>query len=474
MILATNSDPLSAPNPWRAVIRRALCETPGLVWVFPQAAAPGYTLWRTTRAWVDCLRGLDIAPGDRLVLSGAPDLGWMGAILAGLWLEATLVLLPAGVDPTEVGHLDARLVIGAGGHVTSDAQGLPFVRTLVRSRHGLIRREVRFILRTSGTGGATRWIALSDSNVLAVLDSHLALLGLNSTHRLLSVLPWHHAFGLVLEFLAALRTGSSLVRCAAPADAAEQVRLARRWKLDWWCAVPAMVRRLAAEPGGNAVLAGLRGGIVGGAALTADTCALLADTPMRVGYGQTEASPGIMLGAPGEFAPNLIGRPVGCAVRLSDDGGIEFSGPNACLGPWPLPAMSDSGKLPQVWVETGDLARLEGDAYFFSGRRDDLLRLDNGRTVSAFACENRIKDRCPAVGQLMLWSPDGQVLALAFTGITPGATELADSLGALAARVRAQLRVPVEGWHWTAKGETDRVALRRTLLRAHGQPGPTG
>jgi len=453
-------------NPWRAIIRQALCETPGLVWVFPAAAVPAATLWRGMRGWVECLRELRIEPGDRLVLSGTPDFGWVGAAFAALWLETTLVLPPAGEEPGATADLlDARLVIGPGGQIDWDEHGQPKVRAPVRLTRGLARPEVRFLLRTSGTGGEARWLALSDANVLAVLASHLPVLGLDRTHRLLSTLPWSHAFGLVLECLAALRAGASLVRCAAPADAADQVRLARTWKLDWWCAVPAMVRRLAAEPAGPAVLASLRGGIIGGAALTSETCAMLAGTRLRVGYGQTEASPGITLGAPGEFFPNLLGRPVGCAVRLNADGHIEFSGANACLGRWPLTDPVLPVPPRSLWQDTGDLGRIEDGTCFFMGRRDDLVRLDNGRTLSAIDYEQRLQERSPSIGEIMLWSPDGHVLSLAFTGVAPEIALLAECLGPLAGRVRVLPRMPIETWRITPKGEIDRVALRRQFDR---------
>jgi len=469
MPLNANPELYRRANPWRAIVRHALCETPGLVWVFPAAAVPAATLWRGMRGWVECLRELRIEPGDRLVLTGNPDFGWVSAAFAALWLQATLVLPPAGEEPGAAADvLDARLAIGTGGQIECDSQGQPKVCAPVRHTRGPARPEVRFLLRTSGTGGEARWIALSDENVLAVLASHLPVLGLDRTHRLLSTLPWSHAFGLVLECLAALRVGASLVRCAGPTDTADLLRLAHTWKLDWWCAVPAMVRRFAAESEGPASLASLRGGIVGGAALTGETCALLTGTRLRVGYGQTEASPGITLGAPGEFFPNLLGRPVGCAVRLSANGHIEFSGANACLGPWPLTDAAKPVPTRSSWHDTGDLGRIEEGTFYFMGRRDDLVRLDNGRTLSALHCEQRLQERSPSIGEIMLWSPDGHVLSLAFTGVAPEIALLAECLGPLAGRVRILPRVPIETWRFTRKGEIDRVALRRQFDRLSG------
>ena len=283
------------PNPWPEILHCQLSRNSRLVWVFPEAAVPGPTIWAGLRGWVKAFRAVGLEPGDRLVVGGPPGLGWVGPVLAGLWLEATLCLVPQGENVEAVGaELDARLSLGPGGRPDWDRDGQPTFRAAPRLAQLAPSPKARFILRTSGTGGQRKWIALSDANVLAVLRSHLPVLGLNARHRMLSTLPWSHAFGLVLEFLAALCVGASLVRCAEPRDADEHVRLFHYRKLDWWNAVPAMMRRFADKNHEN--LARLRGGIVGGAAIDPATSTMLAGSALRIGYGQTEASPGLLLG----------------------------------------------------------------------------------------------------------------------------------------------------------------------------------
>ncbi len=451
-------------NPWRAVVREGLCDTPGLLWSFPGAAVPGPTLWRAVRGWVEFFRAQKLAPGDRVVLGGNPDFGWTAAFLAGLWLELTLVPISPRLEAEVVAELlDARLALGPGGHINWDANGEPHAMRAQRKTCSAAQPAARFLISTSGTGGSPRWIALSDANVGAVLASHLPVLGLTRTDRLLSTLPWSHAFGLVLEFLAALKTGASLVRSAAPADVNEHLRLARQWKLNWWCAVPAMVRHLAGESAGPGFLNALRGGVVGGAAITAELAAILTGTRLRVGYGQTEAAPGIMLGDPGDFVPDILGRPVGCEVRQSEEGEIEFCGPNACLGLWPPAEFPPQRPPGPGWVATGDFGHTVGGTYFFEGRRDDLIRLENGRSVSALALERKFRAASPTIGRVALWSPDTRRLAVAFTGAEPTSVLLAECLGPLASRAWVLPRVGESQWPLTVKGELDRPALRRQL-----------
>jgi len=453
------------PNPWPEILHCQLSRNSRLVWVFPEAAVPGPTIWAGLRGWVKAFRAVGLEPGDRLVVGGPPGLGWVGPVLAGLWLEATLCLVPQGENVEAVGaELDARLSLGPGGRPDWDRDGQPTFRAAPRLAQLAPSPKARFILRTSGTGGQRKWIALSDANVLAVLRSHLPVLGLNARHRMLSTLPWSHAFGLVLEFLAALCVGASLVRCAEPRDADEHVRLFHYRKLDWWNAVPAMMRRFADKNHEN--LARLRGGIVGGAAIDPATSTMLAGSALRIGYGQTEASPGLLLGDAGEFVPGLIGRPVGCQVRISSNDELEFSGPNACLGHW-----SEGIVLapPDRWVQTGDTARKEGNRYFFLGRKDDQVRLENGRTFSALAAERTLLRLCPDLSEVMIWSPDGVELALAFTGpASPDAKMLAEALGTLTTRLHTVQQINPERWRYTSKGDIDRTAMRRTIVPGDG------
>ncbi|MDZ7630557.1 MAG: hypothetical protein U5K74_04150, partial [Gemmatimonadaceae bacterium] len=62
---------------------------------------------------------------------------------------------------------------------------------------------IAFLLRTSGTSAQPRWVALSDRSVVATLQSHLPHLGIDGAGTL-CLLPWHHAFGLVLGLLPGL------------------------------------------------------------------------------------------------------------------------------------------------------------------------------------------------------------------------------------------------------------------------------
>ena len=169
-------------------------------------------------------------------------------------------------------------------------------------------------------------MALSDANLHAVLSSHLPLLGLEGA-RVLSILPWTHAFGLIIDLLPALLAGGVVVRDPAGGrDPRSMADLLRRERITHLSGVPLAYRRLVEYTGDDSLLRQLRGGVVGGAAVTPSLAELLAGTHLRVGYGLTEASPGLSLGRPGEWVPYALGLPVGIFNLLKGKGGDKAPG----------------------------------------------------------------------------------------------------------------------------------------------------
>lgn len=434
-------------TPWRDPLARALDGRGHVALRTPDGAWTGDDLWRGARAWARALHARGLRPGDRIAcaLPGGP--AFVMLLLAALAEGFTLAPLPPAADLDAAGAaLDARATIASGDPA----------RIVARPARGAPAPHVRLLLLTSGTTGAARWIALSDDNLRAVLESHAPQLALDGA-VVLSVIPWHHAFGLVIQLLPALLARAALVREASDGRDPAAMLAAAAHGVTHLDAVPYTLQRLAALPGGRAALARLRGGVVGGAPVDAALAAVLAGTRLRVGYGQTEAAPGIALGAPGEWQAGILGRPIGCAVRIDADGVLAFRGPNACVGEWrdgalhPLP--------PGRWVRTGDLVQRSDDGtLLFEGRLADSFKLANGRPVAAASIEAAIRARFPAVREALLSSPDGHalLLAVATDGPAPDAASVARLLGGLASRPLRVVRVPADAWVRTPKGELDR------------------
>ncbi len=130
------------------------------------------------------------------------------ALVAAWWEGLSLIVLREGEPVPDA--LDASVIIRAESCGTDPRViapnpdwGPPEKPTRPPTTRLGPSPDVRLMLRTSGTSGNPRWIALSDENIAAVIESHRPHLRLRGA-RVLSALPWHHAFGLLIDLVPAL------------------------------------------------------------------------------------------------------------------------------------------------------------------------------------------------------------------------------------------------------------------------------
>lgn len=465
-------------TPWRRLLAARLQAEARPRLITPDGVTTAAALWDASLEWRDAFRTSGLVAGDRIVCALPPGPAFLALFVACLCDGVAFAPVPHGdaIAPL-LAALDARLAVttnerasddvGDDAHVAhADASGGPAApMPALRTPHGAPHADVALLLRTSGSSGTGRWIALSHENVLAVLRSHAPHMALDGA-RVLSVLPWHHVFGLVLGVLASLLHADTIVRDAAGGrDLAQLLALADAHAPTHLDLVPALAARLAHDQRGSALLDALQGGIVGGAPVNATLAARLATTRLRVGYGQTEAAPGICFGEPGEWRPRWLGRALGCAVRRDDDGVLAFRGPNACIGEW-----RDGTLLrlaPDTWRRTGDVVQATADGgWTFEGRASDTFKLANGRMVDAAHWEAAVRAAAPAIDEVVLHTPDGETLAITCSlhtdAETPSRAILCTALGPLGDRLGEVCVVPSESWSRTLKGEVDRRRLPTT------------
>ena len=415
--------------------------------------------------WSRALRRVGIMRGDRVLCALPNGEAFVQLLIASLADGVTLVPVPVGDDVERLlDIIDARVAISlssTSAHVAvpSSAGGPPSA-PLVPRRSSQRSDTIAFLLRSSGTTAEPKWVAIAERGVLAVLQSHLPLMAIDGASTL-CILPWHHAFGLILGVLPALlRARRVVIPVADPRNTDAIVDVARQHAVTHMSLVPLLASRLSAHADGQQLLEQLASGIVGGAPIDALLAARLATTRLRVGYGVTEASPGIMLGEPGEFRAGLLGRPVGCAVRIDSDGVLAFTGPNMCDGYWI--AGSLHALAPDRWHRTDDMVSVTAGTYSIVGRTAMNFKLSNGRMVEAPAIESTLRARVPQMVDAVLHSRDGVGLDLLYSTrnampIAREAVELA--IGGLTQYLRTVTCIGVDEWQRTSKGEIDRQHL---------------
>lgn len=473
----------------RAILHDRFRSRPAPLLAADHFAIPAASIWTGSRVWVAAFRELGLGPGDRVILALPQGPGFVMALIAALWEGLTLRVLPPLDDPTP--HLlaaDARLAIipphphthpHAHAHfehtITPHGAGIPpepspALRVTARTPLGPATPGIALLLDSSGSSGSPRTVALSWANLSAQLDSHTPALGLTQADTALCILPWSHAFGLLVDLLPALLSGATVI--PAPDAARDLDRLADtalRWDATHLCAVPRTIERLADHPRGPQVLGALRGGVVGGAPVTDATSALLARTRLRAGYGQTEASPGIALGLPGEWSPGWLGRPIACRSQIAPDGRLLIQGPNVCAGFWTPSGLVESA--PDRWLDTGDLVEPHRDGLRFLGRADRRFKLANGRIVEAPSIERRLALSLPGDPELAVipLGSDAIEIVIVARAASPlhAPSHLAPTLGPLADRLRSVRVLTPASAPRTPKGELDRAALIAAHPAAH-------
>jgi acyl-CoA synthetase (AMP-forming)/AMP-acid ligase II len=457
---------------WQERLRNRLFEQPYPLWVDSEGVLPAASLWFLMRECLQLLRDEGVHAGDRVVLALPPHRDFLAWMLAALWQGCTIAIAPPTSNSEALAKFfSAKAVIDRDGvkkYFFGESMSTP---------------DVCLLLATSGTSSAPRWIALSERNIFSVIDSHLPVLNLNDAHssshnaaRVMSLLPLHHAFGLVIDFFIAFFAGAEIVRDAEGGrDVGRIIRLAQEHEITHCSFVPLQVKRLAVLPEGRDFLRRLQGGVIGGAPVNNELATFLRSTRLRVGYGQTEAAPGITLGEPGVWQEHYLGKALGCETRISADGVLEFRGDNAHAGLW-----TEQGLVRYAegrWVATGDYVQASNDAlsqgYVFVGRANDAFKLANGRFIPAPEWEMMFRSHVEGCSEAMIFSSDGErcTICLTFQHEHQMLTdEQARTFILNCLPISEELLgdvhvVPLDAWRYTPKGSTDRRAMQNLFAK---------
>ncbi|MBC8138906.1 MAG: acyl--CoA ligase [Fibrella sp.] len=360
----------SASHPWRSPLYSRLPKQPYPLVVFPDVVIPAASLWTGARLWIDSLRAAEVRPGDRIAIALPPSPAFIQVLIAALWEGLTIVPLPYRSSAEETSALiaavDARLTVSErfssnDGVWRPDGVSGPDTRegdmTLRPTRHAPTP-GVCFIFRQSGA-----FIALSSDNVWGSLSDQLPQLHLREAEtRILSLLPWDTAGGILRDLLPGLLAGAEIIRVGDGwQDVTRLLHPAIQTGATHLFATPSHVAQIGEESGGAAFLRALEGGIVvsNGIPITSSLMELLMTTRLRAGYGNAEASCCLALGSPRIWpGTGYLGQTLNCNTRINPGGGLQFRGRNACLGSW----TSEHGlhRLPSDrWVDTGDKATLD-------------------------------------------------------------------------------------------------------------------
>ncbi len=308
--------------------------------------------------------------------------------------------------------------------------------------------KLALIVYTSGTTGGSKGVMLSQANLLA--DINEGCRNFDPEGPSLSVLPYHHMFGLVVALMMLVNWRSTVFINSGlktlMADFQEQKPVTTMLVPLHIQTFHRMVMEKAKKEGKYKKLrAGMRlslllyrlgidaraklmaevrapfGGelryiLVGGAALDPfyEREYRAWGIDLITAYGATECSPGIAASRNHHHKDGAVGLPVrGNEVRAAADGEIMIRGPIVMMGYWRDEAATAQA-IRDGWYASGDLGYVDADGFvFLTGRKKNLIILSDGENVSPEALESRL-ELIEGVAEVLVYQDGDEIAAAIF------------------------------------------------------------
>lgn len=265
--------------------------------------------------------------------------------------------------------------------------------------HKIQKDDTAVIIFTSGTTGQSKGVMLSHYNLISNVDA--VEYSVEPGKTLLSVLPIHHAFCLVMDYLKGFSLGATICINDSYLHMLKNMSL---FKPEVMLMVPMMVetiyKKLESSAGlwpkklvASKVFGGnLKTVFVGGAHLDEYYIDKFASYGINIyeGYGMSECSPVISSNTPTDHKPGSVGKVLKNAHVAFEDGEILVQSTSVMKGYYKMPTET-AETLKDGWLHTGDKGYIDEDGYLFiNGRVKNLIILSNGENVSPEELENKL------------------------------------------------------------------------------------
>ncbi|MCY7413460.1 MAG: AMP-binding protein [Salinibacterium sp.] len=315
-------------------------------------------------------------------------------------------------------------------------------RPLKRSVARPALADIAVLQYTSGTTGSPKGAILTHLNLRANASQGQAwvqgiVLGREVVY---AVLPMFHAYGLTLCMTFAMSIGARLV-LFPKFDPGLVLAAMRKAPATFLPAVPPIYERLAkAAAEKNVSLRGIRFSISGAMSLPVETVRVWEKATgglLIEGYGMTESSP-VAVGNPmgPTRRPGAVGVPFpSTEIRVIDpedpavdrgpgeEGELLLRGPQVFGGYWNRPAETRETLLPDGWLRTGDIVRVDESGFVSIIDRRKELVIVGGFNVAPSEVEEALVSHASVAEAAVVGLPNtsgGESVAAAVV-LAPGA-----------------------------------------------------
>ena len=268
-------------------------------------------------------------------------------------------------------------------------------RHLELERVALGHDDIAFLQYTGGTTGVAKGAMLTHGNICAnVLQAEAWVLPFLSnsgggSQTVVTAIPLYHIFALTANCLVFLRIGWHDVLIVNPRDLEAFVAELRKHPFTVLNGVNTLFNALLHTKGfGNLDFGHLKITLGGGTAVQASVAerwkVVTGDTITQA-WGLTETSPGVTINPPDEPFNGSIGLPIpSTEVSVKDDAGNDLAmgqtgelcvrGPQVMRGYWNRPDETAKVMLPDGWIRTGDIGRMDERGFFYiQDRKKDMI-----------------------------------------------------------------------------------------------------
>jgi long-chain acyl-CoA synthetase len=253
--------------------------------------------------------------------------------------------------------------------------------------------DLAFLQYTGGTTGVSKGAMLSHGNLVAnILQASAWIAGIfkeGLPGTTITALPLYHIFALTANGLMFARAGWKNVLITNPRDFPGFVAELRKHPFTFISGVNTLFNALLNTPGFDTVdFSQLRCSLGGGMAVQAAVAAQwkkVTGGVLTQAWGLTETSPAACINPHGDDFNNSIGLPISSTeISIRDDDGKELGisqvgeicvrGPQVMQGYWQRPDETAKVMLPEGWLRTGDIGRIDERGYvFIEDRKKDMI-----------------------------------------------------------------------------------------------------
>lgn len=264
-------------------------------------------------------------------------------------------------------------------------------RYLALDEVSLNHEDIAFLQYTGGTTGVAKAAVLTQRNMVANCIQASSCIGMWNLRGevVITALPMYHIFSLTVNCFVFMRLGTHNVLIPDPRDFPGFVKELGKYKVAAITAVNTLFNALLHTPGFDRLdFSRLKVSLGGGMAVqpsVAQQWKQVTGCVVAQGWGLTEASPvGCVTPLDSDF-DGSIGLPIpstdltirdedGKELPLGESGEICLRGPQVMREYWRRPDETAKVMLPDGWLRTGDIGRMDERGFvFLEDRKKDMI-----------------------------------------------------------------------------------------------------